>query len=98
MQPDLPQFRISLAETTMWCIGQPVSSESHENADETRRRGLIEKVNKMFRRVREKHGADAYNTPEWLQATQLATEANPDSLAPLAHQLRTQDLKPELAL
>jgi hypothetical protein len=89
-------FRIALAETVSWCSIQPMSSEAVETPESIRRRALTVEACNILRGV--SHRRAAYESAEWRRAMDMLKEADPDTLAPLEHQLRTSALKPLSAL
>lgn len=81
-------FLKALAETVCWCATQPTMSEATESQESVYRRGLIEEAGNILRR------RPAYESDKWRRAMDMLKEAQPDSLAPLEHQLRSSVLRP----
>jgi hypothetical protein len=81
-----------------WCSLQALTGLHQDSPDEARRRGLVKEASSLLTSAR-------YPGDSWLQrslpngrrrtrAMNLFREADPDSLAPLEHQLRSSTLKP----
>ena len=90
-----PAFRKVLAEASCWCSKQSLSAESQETPDLLRRRRLFDEAGRLLASV---SGPGAYESREWQRAFEMIKEADPDSIAPLEHQLRSPDLKPSASL
>jgi hypothetical protein len=84
-------------EVALWCSLQELSAFHQDSPDQARRRELLKEANRL--------ATAGYNGDSWLQrflpngrrwarAMNLIKEADPDSLAPLEHQLRSSKLKP----
>jgi hypothetical protein len=92
----LPAKRIP--EVALWCSLQAVTSFHQDSSDEARRRGLIKEASSLLTSAR--YPGDSWlqrklpNGRRWARAMNLIREADPDSLAPLEHQLRSSTLKP----
>ena len=81
-------FLKALAETVSWCSTQPMTSEATESQESIHGRRLIEEAGEILR-LRPRYESD-----DWQRAMDMLKEADPDSLAPLEHQLRSTALKP----
>jgi hypothetical protein len=86
----------ALNETISWCLRQSFSSSSQETPEMLHRRWLTKEAGKLLQHAG--HGQEALNSPAWRKAMDMLKEADPDSLAPLEHQLRSPQLKPRQAL
>jgi hypothetical protein len=85
-----------LKETISWALSQSFSPQSQETPETLYRRRLTKEAAELFRSAG--HGQDVLNNPSWRKAIAMLKEADPDSLAPLEHQLRSPELKPTRAL
>jgi hypothetical protein len=85
-----------LKETITWALRQSFSSHSQESPEMLYRRRLTKEAAELLRSAG--HGQDALSSPSWRKAIAMLKEADPDSLAPLEHQLRSPELKPTRAL
>jgi hypothetical protein len=92
----LPTERV--AEVALWCSLQKLTGFHEDSADEVRRRELMKEAARLLATARYK--GDTWlqrslpNGRRWTRAMNLLREADPDSLAPLEHQLRSSTLKP----
>ena len=87
-----------VAEVAMWCSLQELTVFHQDSPDEARRRESMREAARLLTRVR--YPGDSWlqralpNGRGWTRAMKLIKEADPDSLAPLEHQLRNPALKP----
>jgi hypothetical protein len=92
----LPAERIS--EVALWCSLHGVTGVHLDTPDEARRRRLMKEANSLLASA--KYPCDSWlrrslpSGRRWTRAMNLMREADPDSLAPLEHQLRSSTLKP----
>ena len=98
----LPTERVS--EVALWCSLQKLTGFHQDSPDEARRRELLNEAGRLMAGYHERTSL-LRHLPSWLQrqlpserrwtrAITLLREADPDSLAPLEHQLRSSALKP----
>jgi hypothetical protein len=88
----------------LWCSLQTLTGFHKDSPDEVRRRELMKEAGHLMAGYYERNSL-ARRLPDWLRqhfprerrwtrAMSLLREADPDSLAPLEHQLRSSALKP----
>jgi hypothetical protein len=85
-------------EVVLWCSLQELTAFHQDSPDQAHRRELLKEANRLLARARYK-GESWFqrtlpNGRRWKRAMNLIREADPDSLAPLEHQLRSSKLKP----
>jgi hypothetical protein len=85
-------------EVALWCSLQELTAFHKDSADQARRRELLKEANHLLATARYR-GEGWFqrflpNGRRWTRAMNLTKEADPDSLAPLEHQLRSSKLKP----
>jgi hypothetical protein len=98
----MPTERIS--EVAFWCSLHTLSGFHQDSPDEARRRELFKDAcrlmdgyherNSLLRRLPNWLRRHLPSERRWTRAMTLLGEADPDSLAPLEHQLRTSALAP----
>ena len=105
LKPDVTSLLTEkLSEVALWCSLQTLTWFHQDSADEARRRELLKEAGRLMAGYHQGNSL-ARHLPNWLQqhlpkeqrwarALSLLTEADPDSLAPLDHQLRSSTLKP----
>lgn len=92
----LPAQRIP--EVALWCSLQTLTGLHQDSPDEARRRGLMKEASSLLASAR--YPGDSWlrrslpSGRRWTRAMNLISEADPNSLAPLEHQLRSSTLKP----
>ncbi len=97
-----PTERVS--EVALWCSLQTLTGFHQDSPDEARRRELLKEAGRLMEGYHQRNSL-LRHLPNWLQrhlpserrwtrAMTLLGEADPDSLAPLEHQLRSSALKP----
>jgi hypothetical protein len=87
-------------EVAQWCSFQKLTAFHQDSPDEARRRELLTEANNLLATV--KYNRDSWlkqllpgpDEQRWTRAMNLIREADPDTLAPLEHQLRSPKLKP----
>lgn len=85
-------------EVKLWCSLQELTAFHEDSPEQARRRGLLIEAGRLMARTR--HPGQSWlqrclpNGRRWRRAMSLYREADPDSLAPLQHQLRSSQLKP----
>src|SRR6266700_3542118 len=95
-----------LAETISWCATRPIAARLLDSPELRRRRSLIEQGNELRRRTSETRHRfwnrvlkrDHTKMEEWKMADELFHQALQISLPLLKEELRSIDLKPEIAL
>ena len=99
MRPDTTAIVAQrIDEVALWCSFQELTASHQDSPDESRRRELLKEADRLL-------ATASYTGKSWLQrslpsgrrwtrAMNLLREADPDSLAPLEHQLRSSTLKP----
>jgi hypothetical protein len=91
----LPTNRV--AEVALWCSLQQLTGFHQDSADEARRRELMREAARLLATARYKGDSWLQRSRpgerRWTRAMNLLREADPDSLAPLEHQLRSSTLK-----
>jgi hypothetical protein len=98
----LPTEKIS--EVAFWCSFQTLTGFHQDSPNEARRRELMKEAGHLLAGYYANNSLARY-LPDWLRrhlprerrwnrAMGLVREADPDSLAPLEHQLRSSALKP----
>ena len=91
-----------ITEVALWCALQPLTGFHEDSPDETRRRDLLKEASHLLAKAR--YPGDSWlrrhlpNGRRWTRAMKLLTEADPDSLAPLEHQLRSSKLRPATSI
>jgi hypothetical protein len=85
-------------EVALWCSLQELTAIHQDSPDQSRRRELLKEANRLLATAKY-HGEgwlqrSLPNGRRWTRAMNLLREADPDSLAPLEHQLRSPKLKP----
>jgi hypothetical protein len=92
-----------IEEVAAWCSLQKLTAVHEDSPDEIRRRALREEASRLLDAARsaqsgllEKLLPRQFRLSEriWAKGIALLQEADPDSLAPLEHQLRSPELKP----
>ena len=92
----LPAQRV--AEVAAWCSLQQLAGVHQDSPEEERRRELAKEASRLLATAR--YPGNSWlrrllpNERRWTRAMNLLKEADPDSLAPLEHQLRSSPLKP----
>src|ERR1700685_118721 len=85
-------------EVKLWCSLQELTAFHEDSPEETRRRELVIKADRLLARteIPGQSWLQQYlpNGRRWRRAMSLYREADSDSLAPLEHQLRSSKLKP----
>jgi hypothetical protein len=85
-------------EVALWCSLQELTAFHHDSPEQARRRELLKEANRLLMTTRYKGESwlqrSLPNGRRWARAINLLKEADPDSLAPLEHQLRSPELKP----
>jgi hypothetical protein len=85
-------------EVALWCSFQELTAFHQDSPDESRRRELLKEANRLLATA--KYPGESWlqrSLPDgrrWTRAMSLLRETDPDSLAPLEHQLRSSTLKP----
>lgn len=74
-------------EVALWCSLQELKPFHQDSPGETHRRELLKEASRLMMTAK-------YPGESWTRALNLIREADPDSLAPLEHQLRSSALKP----
>ena len=99
MRPDTTAIVAQrIDEVALWCSFQELTAFHNDSPDESRRRGLLKEANRLLATAR--YTGESWlqrslpNGRRWTRAMNLIREADPDSLAPLEHQLRSATLKP----
>jgi hypothetical protein len=99
MKPDTTAIVAQrIDEVALWCSFQELKTFHQDSPDESRRRELLKEANHLLATTR--YTGDSWlqrslpNGRRWTRAMNLMREADPDSLAPLEHQLRSSALKP----
>lgn len=82
----------------LWCSLQELTAIHQDSPDQSRRRELLKEANRLLATAKYKGEGwlqrSLPNGRRWTRAMNLVKEADPDSLAPLEHQLRSSKLKP----
>jgi hypothetical protein len=86
-----PAHTHSMAEAILWCGLKELTPVAEESQEMRERRALVEKAGELLRLART-------NTREWEEGFRLLREAQPDSIAPLEKQLRSNVLAPAMPL
>ena len=85
-------------EVASWCSLQELTAFHQDSPDQAHRRELLKEANRLLTTARYKGESwlqrSLPNGRRWTRAMNLIKEADPDSLAPLEHQLRSSKLKP----
>jgi hypothetical protein len=99
---DREHHRARLAETIAWASLQPLNASPDESEEIKRRRGLLEH---SFSLSRAAYALESKRMFGWLtrrkakglheEAMRLLKEADPESIEPLTHQLRSKSLAPD---
>jgi hypothetical protein len=88
----------SIDEVALWCSLQELTAFHQDSPEQARRRELLKEANRLLMATRYKGEGwlqrSLPNGRRWTRAINLLKEADPDSLAPLEHQLRSPELKP----
>lgn len=85
-------------EVKLWCSLQELTAFHQDSPEQARRRELLREANLLLATTR--YPGESWlqkslpNGRRWTRAMDLLKEADPDSLAPLDHQLRSSELKP----
>src|SRR5580658_5136809 len=99
---DFPNYRLRLAETITWCLGQSLESMPGESDEIKQRRKMIERAVGLMQRAVRSSINDGVNkvseAPEYVEANRLIKDADPSSIEPLKDQLRSVSLKPSSTL
>ena len=98
----LPAERVS--EVALWCSLQTLTASHQDSPDEARRRELCKEADRLIADYYERSSLLRHlpnllqrhlpSERRWTRAMSLLREADPDSLAPREHQLRSPSLKP----
>lgn len=98
MKPDTTGILAQrIDEVALWCSFQELTAFHQDSPDESRRRELLKEANRLLATPRPRASWIQRFLPNgrrWTCAMNLIREADPDSLAPLEHQLRSSTLKP----
>jgi hypothetical protein len=86
-----PSHARSMAEAIVWCGLQPSTPVAEETSEIRNRRAQIKRAVDLLRFARA-------NTREFEEGMRLLREADPESIAPLEKQLRSNVLAPAMAL
>lgn len=89
----------SLEEVASWCSLHELTATHEDSAEQARRRRMISEASSLLRAAYKGGWHNKLSeTREWSKAMALLKESDPDSLAPLEHQLRTIVLKPSVSI
>ncbi len=89
----------SLEEVASWCSLHELIATHEDSPEQARRRRMISEASSLLRAAYKGGWHNKLSeTREWSKAMALLKESDPDSLAPLEHQLRTIALKPSVSI
>jgi hypothetical protein len=93
-----PNYRVRLAQTIAWSLGQSLESAPAESDDVKRRRNVIGQATELMQKAHRSPKNDdpdkLFKTAEYREASHLLKEADPSSIEPLKDQLRSISLRP----
>lgn len=98
MDFDAAAFSERISEIKTWIAAQELTAVHQDSPDQARRRLLLEEASRLLRTAR--YPGESWlkrslpSGRRWTRAMDLLKHADPDSLAPLEHQLRSPVLKP----
>ena len=98
-RPNLPTqadwFRLSLAETIVWCTGLPIENNPHEGPEIVHRRALGRRAGELYRRAHLSNWPDFITKIQYWRAGRMFARAALHDIAPLHAQLRSPELQPQ---
>lgn len=97
LQPRLPGFRTRLSETVAWCTGQVLETDPIESLEIRERRKMGEQAGKLYQRARLSHAPGLWKYYLRRRAVRLFAKAKLFEINPLAEQLRSTILHPDMA-